>query len=134
MSLVGRSFARDTFAQALSDDAFVRAMLDFERALAEAEGAVGVIPQEAARVIASACADLSLSVADDPHGSVADPPVLRPSTSSEIKPCALSLPRHLCLHFSISVSVTKSFLPSRSSTNSPRREAALKVLGRNLLR
>src|SRR2546430_13612101 len=36
-------------------------MLDFERALAEAEGAVGVIPQEAARVIASACADLSLS-------------------------------------------------------------------------
>lgn len=38
MSLVGRSFARDTFVQALSDDAFVRAMLDFERALAEVEG------------------------------------------------------------------------------------------------
>src|SRR5215510_4255268 len=36
-------------------------MLDFERALAEAEGDVGVIPQEAARVIASACADLSLA-------------------------------------------------------------------------
>ena len=61
MSLVGRSFARDTFAQALSDDAFVRAMLDFERALAEAEGVAGVIPPEAARAIASACADLSLA-------------------------------------------------------------------------
>ena len=36
-------------------------MLDFERALAEAEGDAGVIPQEAARVIASACAELSLS-------------------------------------------------------------------------
>ena len=61
MSLVGRSFARDTFAQALSDDAFVRAMLDFERALAEAEGDAGVIPPEAARAIASACADLNLA-------------------------------------------------------------------------
>ena len=61
MSLVGRSFARDTFAQALSDDAFVRAMLDFERALAEAEGDAGVIPPEAARAIAAACADLSLT-------------------------------------------------------------------------
>ncbi|MGH6689441.1 MAG: lyase family protein [Gammaproteobacteria bacterium] len=61
MNLVGRGFARDTFAQAFSADAFVRAMLDFERALAEAEGDAGVIPQEAARVIASACADVSLS-------------------------------------------------------------------------
>ena len=61
MNLVGRSFARDTFTQAFSPEAFVRAMLDFERALAEAEGAVGVIPQDAAHVIASACADLSLS-------------------------------------------------------------------------
>ena len=61
MNLVGRSFARESFVQAFSAEAFVRAMLDFERALAEAEGAVGVIPQDAARVIASACADLSLS-------------------------------------------------------------------------
>ena len=59
MNLVGRSFARDTFVQALSADAFVRAMLDFERALAEAEGDAGVIPPEAARIIASACAELS---------------------------------------------------------------------------
>ena len=61
MSLVGRSFGRDTFALALSDDAFVRAMLDFERALAEAEGEAGIIPPEAARAIAAACADLSLA-------------------------------------------------------------------------
>jgi 3-carboxy-cis,cis-muconate cycloisomerase len=57
VSLVGRSFARDSFAQALSGEAFVRAMLDFERALAEAEGEAGVIPAEAARVIAAACAE-----------------------------------------------------------------------------
>src|SRR4030095_5159720 len=36
-------------------------MLDFERALALAEGDVGVIPQDAARVIAKTCTDLSLS-------------------------------------------------------------------------
>src|SRR5256885_4986426 len=35
-------------------------MLDFERALAVAQGDVGVIPSDAARVIAKACADLSL--------------------------------------------------------------------------
>ena len=51
MNLVGRSFARDIFTQALSAEAFVRAMLDFERALASAQGDVGVIPQDAARVI-----------------------------------------------------------------------------------
>ncbi len=61
MNLVGRSFARDTFVQALSADAFVRAMLRFERALAEAEAAAGVIPEDAARVIASACADPSVA-------------------------------------------------------------------------
>ena len=61
MSLVGRSFARDTFTRALSADAFVRAMLDFERALALAEGDVGIVPQDAARVIARTCSDLSLS-------------------------------------------------------------------------
>src|SRR5256885_12047395 len=35
-------------------------MLDFERALAVAQGDVGVIPPDAARVIATACAELSL--------------------------------------------------------------------------
>ena len=61
MNLVGRSFARETFTQALSAEAFVRAMLDFERALAAAESDVGVIPQEAGRVIAAASADLRLA-------------------------------------------------------------------------
>src|SRR5437867_5474882 len=60
-NIVGRSFARDVFAQAFSAQAFVQAMLDFERALASAQGDVGVIPQAAARVIAKACADLSLN-------------------------------------------------------------------------
>ena len=60
MSLVGRSFACGTFAQALSGDVFVRAMVDFERALAEAEGERRRIPPEAARAIASACADRNL--------------------------------------------------------------------------
>jgi 3-carboxy-cis,cis-muconate cycloisomerase len=61
VNIVGRSFARDAFTQALSADAFVRAMLDFERALAGAQADAGVIPQEAARVIGKACTDLSLS-------------------------------------------------------------------------
>src|SRR3989441_646253 len=59
-NIVGRSFARDAFVQAFSAQAFVQAMLDFERALAGAEADVGVIPQEAARVIAKACAELNL--------------------------------------------------------------------------
>jgi len=58
-SLVGLSFARDAFTQALSAEAFVRAMLDFERALAGAEAEAGVIPEGAARVIAVACTDLN---------------------------------------------------------------------------
>ena len=39
----------------------MRAMLDFERALAGAEAEAGLIPPEAAQVIAKACADLSVS-------------------------------------------------------------------------
>jgi 3-carboxy-cis,cis-muconate cycloisomerase len=60
VSLVGQSFARDVFTQAFSAEAFVRAMLDFERALASAQGDAGVIPPDAARVIAKACTELSL--------------------------------------------------------------------------
>ncbi len=60
-NIVGQSFARDAFAQAFSAEAFVRAMLEFERALASAQGDVGVIPKEAARVIAMACAEVSLA-------------------------------------------------------------------------
>jgi 3-carboxy-cis,cis-muconate cycloisomerase len=60
VNLVGRSFAREAFARALSADAYVRAMLDFEGALAAAEADAGVVPPDAARVIATACADLRL--------------------------------------------------------------------------
>jgi 3-carboxy-cis,cis-muconate cycloisomerase len=60
VNLVGQSFARDAFTRALSPQALLRAMLDFERALAAAEADAGVIPPPAARVIATACADLHL--------------------------------------------------------------------------
>jgi len=69
MTIVGRSFAREAFTQALSAEAFVRAMLDFERALADAQADAGVIPREAARAIASACASLSPSSAVSPSSS-----------------------------------------------------------------
>jgi 3-carboxy-cis,cis-muconate cycloisomerase len=61
VNIVGRGFARESFTRALSAEAFVRAMLDFERALAGAEAEAGLVPHEAAQVIAKACAELSLS-------------------------------------------------------------------------
>jgi 3-carboxy-cis,cis-muconate cycloisomerase len=61
VSLVGKSFARDAFTRAFSAEAFVRAMLDFERALAGAQADVGVIPQAAAEVIARVCVELKPS-------------------------------------------------------------------------
>ena len=61
MNIIGRGFARDTFTQALSAEAFLRAMLDFERALAAAEADAGIVPQEAAHAIARACTDLRLA-------------------------------------------------------------------------
>jgi 3-carboxy-cis,cis-muconate cycloisomerase len=63
VNIVGLGFARDSFTRALSGEAFVRAMLDFERALAAAEGEAGVIPQEAAQTIAKVCAELTLEPA-----------------------------------------------------------------------
>jgi 3-carboxy-cis,cis-muconate cycloisomerase len=78
VNIIGRGFARDAFTQALSAEAFVRAMLDFERALAAAEADAGVIPQDAARVIAKVCADLSpapeaLAIEAKRSGSLAVP-------------------------------------------------------------
>ena len=60
MNLVGRGFARESFTRALSAGAFVRAMLDFERALAAAEADAGLVPQEAAQVIGRVCAGLTI--------------------------------------------------------------------------
>ncbi|HEY7541303.1 MAG TPA: lyase family protein [Methylomirabilota bacterium] len=61
MNIVGRGFAREAFTRALSAEAFVRAMLDFERALAGAEADAGLVPQDAAQVIARVCAELTPS-------------------------------------------------------------------------
>ena len=61
MNIVGRGFARDAFTRAFSAEAFVSAMLDFERALAAAEADAGIVPPDAAHVIAGACANLRLA-------------------------------------------------------------------------
>ena len=61
MNIVGRGFARESFTRALSGEAFVRAMLEFERALAAAEADASLIPQGAARAIAKACEEMILS-------------------------------------------------------------------------
>jgi 3-carboxy-cis,cis-muconate cycloisomerase len=50
-----RIFVPALFRDALSDEAWLQAMLDFERALAAAEASAGLIPDAAARTIAEAC-------------------------------------------------------------------------------
>ncbi len=61
-SLAARTLARPSFEAAFAAPAFVRAMLEFERALAEAQGAEGVIPAESARAIAAVCAHVDIDV------------------------------------------------------------------------
>jgi len=48
-------FVPDGLREAVSDRAWLQAMLDFERALADAEARVGVIPADAALAIAAGC-------------------------------------------------------------------------------
>jgi 3-carboxy-cis,cis-muconate cycloisomerase len=48
-------FVPDELREAVSDRAWLQAMLDFERALAVAEARVGVIPEGAAEAISAAC-------------------------------------------------------------------------------
>ncbi len=57
--LTGALFADADMAEILSDRRWLEAMLDFEAALARAEAEVGVIPKDAAEVIA-ACCDVDL--------------------------------------------------------------------------
>jgi len=59
-SLVERTLARPSFDAAFAAPAFVRAMLDFESALARAQAAEGVIPAPAAEAVARACASLQV--------------------------------------------------------------------------
>lgn len=55
MTTFGPLFVPEELLGAVSGRAWLEGMLQFERALAEAEGRVGVIPAEAARDIADAC-------------------------------------------------------------------------------
>jgi len=57
-SVPGLTLARRGFADAFAPTAFVRALLEFEVALAEAQAAEGVIPQAAAAAIGQARASL----------------------------------------------------------------------------
>ena len=60
--LVARTLARPSFEAAFAAPAFLRAMLAFESALAEAQAAEGLIPASSAAAIATACASLQLDV------------------------------------------------------------------------
>ena len=152
MNLVGRSFARDTFTRAFSAEAFVRAMLDFEHALAGAEADVGVIPQDAARVIGKACTDLSpapeaLAIDGKRSGSLAVPLVKAltehvaradaraaafvhyGSTSQDVLDTALILCLRPCLGDADRVLATAV----RRLVGHARRHAAVVMLGRTLM-
>jgi 3-carboxy-cis,cis-muconate cycloisomerase len=60
-NLLARTLSRASFSEALGEDAYVRAMLAFESALALSQAESGVIPASAAAVIATVCSDVSLS-------------------------------------------------------------------------
>jgi 3-carboxy-cis,cis-muconate cycloisomerase len=80
-SIFERTLASAAMADVFADRAIVAAMLDFEGALAEAEGAEGVIPAGAVAAIAAACRetpDVDALVADARSaGSLAIPLVKR---------------------------------------------------------
>jgi 3-carboxy-cis,cis-muconate cycloisomerase len=61
-SLPARTLARASFDEAFAAQAFVRAMLAFEAALAEAAGAEGVIPAANAAAISQACRLVKIDV------------------------------------------------------------------------
>jgi 3-carboxy-cis,cis-muconate cycloisomerase len=62
--LFGPVFVPDALREALSDEAYLAAMLRFESALATAEARAGVIPDEAAAAIAAACDPARFDVAE----------------------------------------------------------------------
>jgi len=59
-SLAARTLARPSFENAFGARAFVRAMLDFEAALAQAQAAEGLVPEAHARAIADACGSVAI--------------------------------------------------------------------------
>ena len=60
-NLLASTLSRASFADALGADAFVRAMLAFESALARSQAEAGVIPDDAAAAIEAACGSAKLS-------------------------------------------------------------------------
>ena len=60
--LLDRAFSTPAMLAVWSDAATVRAMLDVEAALAQAEGAVGVIPAQAVAPIRAVCANVTLDL------------------------------------------------------------------------
>ena len=61
-ALAARTLARPSFEAAFAAPAFVRSMLAFESALAQAEAAEGLIPAPSAAAIQSACASVAIDV------------------------------------------------------------------------
>jgi len=61
-SLASRTLARPAFETAFEPPAFLRAMLAFEAALAQAQAHEGVIPGDAAQSIARACESIAIDV------------------------------------------------------------------------
>jgi 3-carboxy-cis,cis-muconate cycloisomerase len=61
-SLAGRTLARPSFEAAFGSQAFVRAMLAFESALAQAQAAEGLIPEADAQAIAAACNTIAIDI------------------------------------------------------------------------
>jgi 3-carboxy-cis,cis-muconate cycloisomerase len=61
-NLPARTLARPSFEPAFAAPAFVRAMLDFEVALAESQAAEGVIEPAAAKAIVAACSTIEFDI------------------------------------------------------------------------
>ncbi len=61
-NLPARTLSRASFTEALGEEAFVRAMLAFEGALAQSEAEAGVIPPGAAKAIEAACGSVAFSI------------------------------------------------------------------------
>jgi 3-carboxy-cis,cis-muconate cycloisomerase len=81
--LFGPLFVPDPLAEALSDEAYLAAMLRFEAALAAAEARVGVIPEEAAETIAAACAPARFDIGEIGRAAV--------SSATPVAPLAKAL-------------------------------------------
>jgi 3-carboxy-cis,cis-muconate cycloisomerase len=61
-ALLARTLARPSFEEAFAAPAYLRAMLAFEAALAEAQAAEGLIPASSAEAIAVACKSVAFDV------------------------------------------------------------------------